>query len=149
MTAKRPLLLYMLLVAMAILALANALQVVQTVQSSPWLTALGYAPAPIYKVFEGAFFMLLFIAGGILLWARSPIAPVLNGTIFAVYFAWSWIDSLLITVNPSPLSSHLFAGGVSLGLLLLAEFSFYLLTPFMRQTSRNEEKDDKDGRSES
>jgi len=148
MFAKRPLLLYLVLLALAILALANGLTVAQTLQSWNWLDVLGYVPSPIYKLFEGVFFMLLFIGCGMMLWARQPIAPILNGVSFAVYLVWSWIDRLLITVNPSPLSSHLFAAGVSLALFLLVEFSLYLLAPYMHQPSHDAEKDEEDGRSE-
>ncbi len=149
MMDKRPLLLYLMLLALAVLALSNVLLVIQTIRSWNWLLVFGYIPSPIYKVFEGTFFTLLFIAGGISLWARSPIAPMLNGVSLAVYLIWSWVDRLLITVNPAPLSSHLLAAGISLFLFLLAEFSLFLLTPYMHRPTHEADKEDEDGRSES
>lgn len=148
MNSKRPLLLWLMLLALALLALTNALQVIQTLQSWNWLEVFGYSPSPIYPVFQGVFFMLLFGVCLVMLWALAPLAPILTGVSFAVYLVWSWVDRLWITLNPVPFSNHLLAAGVSLGVFLLAEFSLYLLAPFMRQVTPEVEKEGKNGRSE-
>lgn len=136
MTTKRPLLLYLLLLALAVLAVVNLLTWVQAVQSAAWLKAFDYYPSPIYPVFEGFFFMLLFLACLVSLWSRQPYAPLLGGLSVAVYLGWSWINRLWVTSNPKPLSDQLLALGVSLALVLLAEFSFFLIAPFMRRNGK-------------
>src|SRR5512133_2903010 len=148
MNTKRPLLLWLMLLALALLVLANALQVIQTLQSWNWLNVLGYAPSPIYPVFQGVFFLLLFGVCLGLLWMLAPLAPVLTGVSFAVYLVWSWVDRLWITLNPIPVSNQLLAMGISLAVFLLAEFSLYLLAPFMRQVTPEVEEEGKNGRSE-
>jgi len=148
MNTKRPLLLWLMLLALAVLALANALQVIQTLQSWNWLNVFGYTPSPIYPVFQGVFFMLLFGVCLVMLWTLAPLAPVLTGVSFAVYLVWSWVDRLWIALNPAPFSNQLLAAGVSLAVLLLAEFSLYLLAPFMHQVTPEVEKEGKNDRSE-
>jgi len=74
MTPRRPLLLYLMLLAFALLAIVNCLQWVQALQSASWLKIFGYFPSPIYAVFEGFFFMLLFMANLISLWFRMSYA---------------------------------------------------------------------------
>lgn len=141
MNAKRPLLFWLMLLALAVLVLANALTVIQTLQSWNWLTVFGYSPSPIYPVFQGVFFLLLFGVCLGLLWALAPLAPILTGVSFAVYLVWSWVDRLWLALNPVPFSNQLLAAGVSLAVFLLAEFSLYLLAPFMRQSSLEEEEE--------
>lgn len=147
MNAKRPLLLWLMLLALAVLVLANALTVIQTLQSWNWLTVFDYSPSPIYPVFQGVFFMLLFGVCLGLLWVLAPLAPILTGVGFAVYLVWSWVDRLWVTLNPIPFSNQLLAAGVSLAVFLLAEFSLYLLAPYMRQGSPEVEEEGKNGRS--
>ena len=132
MNLKRPLLLYLMMFALALLVMANVEMVVQALQSWTWLEVLGYFPSPIYAVFKGAFFALLFLCGVLALWARLDFAPLLAGISLAVFWAWGWVDQLWITPDPKLLSSHLFSAGISLLLVLLAEFSLYLLVPYMK-----------------
>lgn len=141
-TTKRPLLLYLMLLALAALAVVNCLQWVQALQSAAWLKAFGYYPSPIYAVFEGFTFMLLFLACLASLWSRQPFAPTLGGISMAVYLGWSWINRLWVVSNPKPFSSQLLSMGVSLALVLLAEFSFFLLVPFMRRSAAVQTKED-------
>jgi hypothetical protein len=143
MTPRRPLLLYLMLLAFVLLAIVNCLQWVQAVQSASWLKIFGYFPSPIYAVFEGFFFMLLFMANLISLWFRMSFAPRLGGLSLAVYVGWSWINRLWLTTNPIPFVNQLFALGVSLILLLLAEFSLFLLEPFMHRGDVMREMEEK------
>lgn len=147
MINKRPLLLYLMLLALALLSTVNGLQWVQALKSAAWLKAFGYFPSPIYAVFEGFFFMILFIACLVALWSRQAFAPALGGISIALYLAWSWIDRLVVTSNPAPISSQLLAMGISLAMVLLAEFSFFLLVPFMRRTVLAQHKEENNGRS--
>ena len=129
---RRPLLLYLMMFALALLVMSNIEMVVQTLQSWTWLQSLGYFPSPLYAVFKGAFFTFLFLCGVLALWARLDFAPLLAGISLAVFWAWGWVDQLWITLDPRPLSSHLFSAGISLFLVLFAEFSLYLLVPYMK-----------------
>ena len=118
--------------ALALLMMANIEMVVQALQSWNWLEVLGYFPSPLYAVFKGAFFTLLFLCGVLALWARLDFAPLLAAISLAVFWAWGWVDQLWITLDPKPISSHLLAAGISLFLVLLAEGSLYLLVPYMK-----------------
>jgi hypothetical protein len=132
-----------MLAAFALLAVANVLQWVQTVQSFGWLQALGYTPSPIYTVFAGFFFMLLFIASPFTLWLRKSYAPLLGGMSLVLYLVWSWINRLVLSPNPTPVSNHILSMGVSLGLVLLAEFSLFVLQPFMEQKGETPELEER------
>jgi hypothetical protein len=138
---KRPILLYLLVLALALLCLANGQQAVLAIKSLNWLTGYGYFPSALMPVFSGIFFMLLFLTCLVALWLRQPFAPLLSEIGLAVYWLWSWVYRLWITMNPRPFSSQLFSIGFSLALILLAEFSLYLMVPYMHQPDEVVEKE--------
>lgn len=141
--------LYLMLLTLAVLAIVNCLLWVQALQSAAWLNAYAYYPSPIYPVFEGFFFMLLFLVCLVSLWTRQPFAPALGGISVAVYLGWGWINRLWVVSNPKPFSSQLLSMGVSLAVVLLAEFSFFLLVPFMRRGTVVQSKEDGNDRNAS
>lgn len=125
--------LILMIIAAAFAALANALQVGQTILSWNWLTAAGYSPSPLYTLFKGALFFLLFLVSAITLSAHMHWAPGFSAGTTVAAFLWSWIDRLMLNRTPGSTGSQLFLVILSLVVLSIVEFSLYLLVPYMKQ----------------
>ena len=130
-----PCLLHLIAVLFVLAAVMQAAGVAQTFRSWNWLLVSGYYPHPLYAVFTGSLFSLIFITTGILLWLRFSFAPRLGQLAAGLVFIWYWVDRLLLSRVQLQINSHLIPLIVSVVMLIFLLFSLWLLEPFMKSST--------------
>ncbi len=121
MSPKRPFLLWLICLLFIGFALAQLLQVIQTIAAWNVLIAIQYQHGPFYPLFFGTLFFLGFLASAVLLWLRQNLAPVFAALVSISYGTWFWLDRLVLAANPQPIANQVFniiGFLVILGLLL-------------------------------
>jgi len=131
MKPKRPLLIWLLSLIFLALAFVYLLQAIVTLQSWNVLLAIQYKPGPMYPLFQGLLLSLSFSASAVLLWLHVLWAPAFDTGIVSLASMWFWLDRLVFSTDPRPLSGQVFGMVLFLILLGLVLASLWALKPFM------------------
>jgi hypothetical protein len=129
MKAKRPFLLWLICILFVFGAFIELLKAIQAIRSWNILIAVQYQPGPVYPLFYGTLFFLLFLTAGILLWLRVNWAYGFGANAALLFSVWYWLDKFVIAVNPQPFSSEVFNFIVFIIILGLVLASLWVLKP--------------------
>jgi hypothetical protein len=135
MKDKRPFLLWLVCLIFLAAAFAALLQVIRTVAEWNILLVVQYQPGPLYPLFSGILLHLLFLTASVILWLRLYWAPDFAGFTALLYSVWFWLDRLVLSINPHPLSGQVFNSIVFIIILGLLIASLWALKPVMKQAS--------------
>lgn len=141
MIKKRPFLLWLICFLFLFGAFAELLKAIEVIRSWNLLIAVQYQPGPVYPLFFGVLFFLLFLTAGVLLWLRSNWAPGFGASAALLFTLWFWLDKFVLAVNPQPISSEVFNLIVFIIVLGLALTSLWALAPSMNEELSGNEKD--------
>jgi hypothetical protein len=137
MKEKRPFLLWLLCFIYLLAAAAELLQAAGVVTQWNILQAVAYQPGPLYPLFIGCFFFLLFLASALLLWLRAFWAAEFAGAAALLFAIWFWLDKFVVAVNPQPFADQVFNLIVCIVVLTLVLVSVHALKPFMNTPQDN------------
>jgi hypothetical protein len=133
MRSRRPFLLWLVCLLFLVGALTQLLKAIEAITSWNVLFAVQYQPGPIYPLFFGVFFSLLFLASSVLLWLRLRWAPGFGASTALLFSTWYWLDKFVIAVNPQPITGEVFNLIVYFVILGLILASMWALGPSMRE----------------
>lgn len=131
MKQKRPFLIWIISLVFVGFSIFYAIEAVQTLQSWNVLITVQYQPGPLYPFFQGLFLSLCFLAAAVLIWMRVYWAPAFDTLVLCVASLWFWLDRLVLSANPRPISGQIFALVVFLLLFALMLASLWVLKPYM------------------
>jgi len=135
MNPKRPFLIWILCLVFLGLAALYLLQVIQTLLSWNVLLDIQYKPGPWYPLFQGVFLLLGFICAALLLWLRLDWSASFAAVLTSLAGVWYWLDRLVFSANPQPLTNSLFALVLFLILFTLVIASLWVIKPNLRSKS--------------
>ena len=124
MKPKRPVLLYLLVFLCLLGTLLSVLTMIGTIQTWNWFHTFSASLLPIYMIFKGFFLALGWLTAAFLLWKLY---------LWSIYFCaanailttiWLWVDRLILSQNPMPVSRHVFLMVINILLLVLFGLSF-------------------------
>ncbi len=135
MNPKRPFLIWILCLSFLGLAAFYFLQVIQTLLSWNVLLDVQYKPGPWYPLFQGVFLLLGFTCAALLLWLRFDWSASFAAVLISLAGVWYWLDRLVFTTNPQPLTNSLFGLALFLILFTLVIASLWAIQPYLRSES--------------
>jgi hypothetical protein len=141
MKPRRPFLLWLLAILAIAASFACFLQAVQAIQGWNLLIAIQYRFGPLYPIFQGTFLGATFLAAAILLLSQIAWAPTFAAITLCLSVLWSWIDRVILNLNPLPLSQQYFAVGTTVVLLGLFLGGLWTLQSYMIISDTNIQKE--------
>jgi hypothetical protein len=135
MKPKRPFLIWILCLIFLGLAIFYLLQTIQTILSWNILLDIHYMPGPWYPLFQGVFLLVGFLCAATLLWLRIDWSASFAAVLTSLAGLWYWLDRVLFTANPQPLTNSVFGGVLFLILFTLVIASLWAIKPYLHSES--------------
>ena len=108
MKLKRPFLLWLLVGLFLLAGITALIGVIGAIKSWNWMVIFSSVGGVFYRIFKNAFLFLALLLSAVVLWRRLSWSIIYSIIIVILSAAWFWVDRLVITKNPLPVSQQVF-----------------------------------------